>query len=121
MSKLYEAVHAVLARGPRSTEEIVAECRRAGYACRPETVELFLRLSRETAEREGIWSRKLGSKTERILAGLQQAFAGGQTYLPMDRLNRFLDDEEPVTGDEIAAACQESGRFKVQGNLVLRI
>ena len=30
MSKLYETVHAVLSHGPRSTEEIVTECRRAG-------------------------------------------------------------------------------------------
>lgn len=121
MSKLYDAVHAVLSRGLRSTEEIVTECRRAGQTCRPETIELFLHLSRETVERQGAWCRKGGSKRERIAAGLQKAFAGGQTYLPLDRLSRFLDDGEPITGDDIANACRESGHYRLQGKLILRV
>jgi len=121
MSKLYETVYAVLTRGPRSTEEIITECRRAGQTCRPETIGLFLQLSRETVERDGTWSRKGGSKHDRILTGLQKAFAAGQTYLPMDRLSRFLDEGEPITGNDIATACKESGQFRVQGKLILRV
>jgi hypothetical protein len=121
MSKLYDAVHAVLARGSRSTEEIVSECRRAGHTCRPETIELFLHLLHETVEREGSWGRKGGSKHDRIMTGLQKAFAAGQTYLPMDRLSRFLDEGEPITGDDIAAACKDSGEYRVQGKLILRV
>jgi hypothetical protein len=120
MSKLYETVHAVLARGPRSTEEVITESRRAGQTCRPETIGLFLQLSHETVDRDGTWSRKGGSKHDRILTGLQKAFAAGQTYLPMDRLSRFLDEGEPITGDDIAAACKESGQFRLQGKLILR-
>jgi len=120
MSKLYDTVHAVLSRGPRSTEEIVTDCRRAGLTVRAETIGLFLHLSHETMEREGTWGRKRGSKYERILTGLQKAFASGQTYLPVDRLSRFLDDGEPITGDDIAAACKESGQYRLQGKMILR-
>jgi hypothetical protein len=120
MSKLYETVHAVLARGSRSTEEIVTECRRAGQTCRTETIGLFLQLSHETFQRDGTWSRKGGSKHDRILTGLQKAFAAGQTYLTMDRLSRFLDEGEPISGDDIAAVCKESGQYRLQGKLILR-
>lgn len=120
MSKLYETVHVVLARGPRATEEIMTECRRVGLTCRPETIGLFLHLSHETVERDGAWSGKGGSKHGRILTGLQKAFAAGQTYLPMDRLSRFLDDGEPITIDDIDAACKESGQFRLQGKIILR-
>jgi hypothetical protein len=121
MSRLYETVHAVLARGPRCTEEIITECRRAGQSCRPETITLFLHLSHETVDRDGTWSRKAGSKNDRILTALQKAFASGQAYVPMDRLSRFLDEGEPITGDDIASACKECGQYRVQGTLILRV
>jgi len=54
------------------------------------------------------------------LTGLQKAFASGQTYLPVDRLSRFLDDGEPITGDDIAAVCKESGQYRLQGKMILR-
>src|SRR5438128_890657 len=120
MSKLYKKVHAVLGRGPRSMEEIITECRRAGLACRPETIGLFLHLSHETIEGDGTWSRKGGSKCDRILTGLQKAFASGQTYLPMDRLSRFLDEGEPITADDIAAVCKDSDQYRLQGKMILR-
>ena len=120
MSKLYEAVHAVLARGPRSTEEILTDLRRAGQACRPETIGLFLHLSHEMVERDGTWSRKGDSKYDRILSGLQNAFTSGQTYLPMDRLSRFLAEGEAITGDDIVTACRESGQYRLQGKMILR-
>lgn len=120
MNNLYETIHAVLARGPRSAEEIITECRRVGQICRPETIGLFLQLSHDTVERDETWSRQGGSKHDRILTGLQKAFAAGQTYLPMDRVSRFLDECEPITGDEIDAACKESGQFRRQGKLILR-
>jgi hypothetical protein len=120
MSKLYETVHAVLARGPRSTDEVVTECRRAGQACRLETIGLFLLLSHGVVEREGAWSRKGGSKHERIIVGLQKAFAGGQAYLPADRLSQFLDEGEPITREDIAAACEESGQYRLQGTMIVR-
>jgi hypothetical protein len=121
MSKLYDAVHAVLARGSRSTEEIVTECRRAGQTCQGETIELFLRLSHEIVAHEGAWGRKGRSKHERIMTVLQKAFSAGQTYLPVDRLSRFLDEGELITGDDIAAACKESGQYRLQGKLILRV
>src|SRR4051794_16982375 len=104
MSRLHDTISAILARGPRATEEVIADCRRAGCDCRPETIHLFLLLSHEAVEREGLWSRNGGSKHDRILLGLQKAFAAGQTYLPIDRLSRFLDEGEPITGDDIVAA-----------------
>lgn len=121
MSKLYDAVHAALVGGARTTEEIVNECRRAGHACRPETIELFLHLSQEIVEREGVWGRKRGSKHDRIMTGLQKAFAGGQAYVPMDRLSEFLDDGEPISGDDISAACEAGEPYRVQGKLILRV
>jgi len=120
MSKLYETVQAVLARGPRSTDELLTECRRAGQTCRPETISLFLHLSHETVERDGTWRRKGGSKHDRVLTGLQKAFASGQTYLPMDRLSRFLDEGEPITVEDIDAACRASGQFRRQAGFIHR-
>jgi hypothetical protein len=121
MSKLYETVYAILARGPRTKEEIVTECRRAGLACRPETIALFLHLSHEAVERDSAWSRRAGSKQDRILTGLQKAFASGQSYLSIDRLSRFLDEGEPITADDIAAACKDSGIYRLQGKMILRM
>jgi|SRR5947209_2443027 len=121
MSKLYDAVHAAMARGAQTTEEIVGECTRGGLRLRPETVELFLRLSHETAERGGAGSRSGRSKQDRVVVGLQKAFASGQTYMPMDRLSRFLDDGEAVTADDIVAACAATGAFRVKGKLILRV
>jgi hypothetical protein len=121
MSKLYDAVHTAIGRGARTTDEIVGECSRMGLPYRPETVELFLRLSHEAVERDGAWSRTGRSKQDRVVAGLQKAFASGQTYMPMDRLSRFLDEGEPVTVDDIVTACATTGAFRVKGNLILRV
>ena len=120
MSKLYETVCAVLARGPRTKEEIVTECRRAGLACRPETITLFLHLSRQLAETDGAWRRRANSKPDRILTVLQKAFASGQTYISIDRLSQFIDETEPLTADDIAAACKDSGLYRLEGKLILR-
>ena len=120
MSKLYDAVHGVLARGPRSTEEIIAECRRPGLPYRPETIQLFLRLSREIEQRDGVWSRRGGSKQQRLLVALQKAFASGGTYVPIDRLAEFLDAGDPVTQEDIATACNASGLYCLQGRFILR-
>ena len=120
MSKLYDAVHAVLAKGPRSTEDVVAECRRPGLPYRPETIELFLQLAQEIDQRHGWWVRRGGSSQQRIVDALQQAFAGGQTYLPIERIGKFLDGIESATRDDIVAACEESGLFRVQDNFILR-
>ena len=120
MSKLYETVSGVLARGSRSTEEVVTECARAGLQCRPETVSLFLQLSREIAQRDGLWCRTGGSKQERILIGLRKAFGTGQAYLPIDRLSQFFDEEEAISADDIAIACEESGEYRLQGKTILR-
>ena len=121
MSKLYDAVHAALVGGARTTEEIVNECRRAGHTCRPETIELFLHLAQEIVEHEGAWGGKRGSKHDRIMTGLQKAFAGGQAYVPMDRLSEFLDEGEPISGDDISAVCEEGEPYRVQGKLILRV
>jgi hypothetical protein len=120
MSRLYQAVQAALAKGPRTTEEVVAECRRSGLAVRPETVELFLRLSRDLRGDKGTWSRRGDDKADRILAALQQAFAGGSTYVPLERVARILGAGVPVTADDIDAVCQESGQYRRQGNYILR-
>jgi len=121
MSKIFETVHAVLSRGPRPTEEIITECRRSGQTCRPETIGLFLQLSHEMVERNGVWSCKGISKNDRILQGLQKAFAAGQAYLPMDRLWQFLNEGELITSDDIASALINSGQYWVQGKLILRV
>ena len=121
MSNLYDSVTAAIARGARTMDEIVSECSRAGLPYRPQTVKLFLRLSKEAVECEGAWHRTRRSKQDRVVAGLQKAFAAGQTYLPMDRLSRFLDEGEPVTADDIAAACALTGAYRVKGTLILRV
>jgi hypothetical protein len=120
MSQLYETIRAILARGPRAADEIVAECRRAGLTCRGDTIAVYLRLSHECVERNGIW--RLGGKpgVERIASAVQRAFASGQTYVAMDRLSEFFDDAQPVTADDIGAACEELGGFRVQGRIIVR-
>lgn len=120
MSTLYDAVHAALAQGPRTTQEIITACRRPGLPYRPETIQLFLRLSRDIEQRDGVWSRRGGSKQQRTLAALQQAFAGSGTYMPVERLAEFLNKGEPVTQEDIATVCEESGLYRVQGRFILR-
>jgi hypothetical protein len=68
----------MLARGPRTTEEIIAEPA-AEFAVSPETIQLFLRLAREIAQRDGTWSLRSSSKQQRLLVALQKAFASGGT------------------------------------------
>jgi hypothetical protein len=119
MSKLYDAIHTAILRGARTTDEIVSECRRSGLGCRPETIELFLKLSRETSITNGVWAQIKASKEDRILAALADAFAGGQTYLPVNRLAKLLPGEA-VTIEEIATACRASGLYRLQGSLILR-
>jgi hypothetical protein len=123
MSKLYDTVHDVLAKGPRSTEEIVAECRRPGLNCRPETIELFLELSKDIDRRDGQWASRSRSSHDQIIGALQQAFSGGQTYLPIDRIGRYLDASvsESLTKDDIAAACEATGTFRLRGGFIMRV
>jgi len=120
MSLLYEVIHTSLAKGPKTADEIVAEGRRAGLPYRDETIRLFLRLSQEIHEQEGAWSCRIASKQGRILTALEKAFAAGGAYLPLDRLAQHLDEGEPVTQEDIAAACDESGRYRIQGRFILR-
>jgi hypothetical protein len=120
MSRLYEAVAAALAKGPRATEEVVAECRRSGLAVRPQTVEIFLRLSRDFHQHDAMWSRTGQGKSERIVAALQQAFAATGAYVPIQRLAPFLGERDPVTVEDIDLACQQSGQFRRQGKFIVR-
>ena len=122
MSKLYDTVHAVLAKGSRTTEEVVVECRRPGLSCRPETIELFLELSKEIDLRDGLWASRTRSSHQQIIDALQGAFSGGQTYLPIDRIGKFLDNavSESLTTEDIIAACEESGQFRVRGKFIVR-
>jgi hypothetical protein len=53
--------------------------------------------------------RKNGSKHDRMLAGLQRAFAGARAYLPLGRQARLLDERELITGESILTVCKESG------------
>jgi hypothetical protein len=119
MSQLYDAVSAAVSRGARTTDEILAECHRSDLTCRPETIELFLKLSRVLSGQTGPWSSAKGSKEERILAALAAAFSGRQTYLPVNRLANHLEGEA-VTAEEIASACHSSGLYRMQGSMILR-
>jgi hypothetical protein len=120
VTKFYDVVHGALGKGPRTTDEIIAECRRPGVSCRAETIQLFLRLSREIEYCDGLWYRRSSSKQQRIQGALQKAFASGGTYIPLDRLTEFLDEQEPVTQEDIAIVCEESGQYSVQGRFILR-
>ena len=120
VSQLYDVVHSMLARGPRTTEEIIAESRRPGLPYRPETIQLFLRLAREIAQRDGTWSLRSSSKQQRLLVALQKAFASGGTYVPIDRLAQFVGEQEAVTQEDIAAACDASGLYRLHGRFILR-
>jgi hypothetical protein len=111
----------MLARGPRTTEEIIAECRRPGLPYRPETIQLFLRLSREIEQRNDTWSLRGGSKQQRLLVALQKVFASGATYVPLDRLAQFVEAQDAVTQEDIVAACDTSGLYRLQGRFILRV
>jgi hypothetical protein len=121
MSHLYDAAVSALAKGPRTTEQIVTECRASGLRCRPETIELFLRLSHEIVEKEGNWSRRRGSKQDRIVDALARAFASGQAYLPIAQLARVLNEGEVITEDDIRSACEASGGYRLKGQFILRV
>lgn len=120
MTKLYDMIHGALGKGPMTADEIIAECRRPGVSCRAETIQVFLRLSREIEYRDGLWYRRSSSKQQRIQGALQKAFAGGGTYIPLDRLAEFLDDQEPLTQEDITIVCEESGQYSMQGRFILR-
>jgi len=120
MSGLYDAVHGAIAKGATTTEEIVAECGRSGLRCRQETVRLFLQLSRELVERDGVWSQRQGTKQQRILKAMDRAFETGQTYVTVDRLAKYLNGGEAVTSDDIAETCDQIGTYRLQGRVILR-
>jgi hypothetical protein len=119
MSKLYDAVNAATSCGAGTTNEIVAECRQLGLPYRPETIELFLKLSSEASWQNRASSRGKGSKQERILVALAAAFARGQAYLPVNRLAIHLGGEA-VTMQEITEACRSSGLYRIRGSMILR-
>ncbi len=49
-------------------------------------------------------------------------FSSGQTYLPIDRIGKYLDASvsESLTTDDIVAACEESGQFRVRNKFIVR-
>jgi hypothetical protein len=87
---------------------------------RPETIQLFLRLSREVEQRDGSWSLRGGPKQQRLLVALQKAFASGGTYVSIDRLAQFVDEQDGVTQEDLAAICDASGLYRLQGRFILR-
>ena len=81
---------------------------------------LFLRLSHEIEEEKGQWTNKGRSKQQRILAALARAFEKGSAYVPVARLGEYLGSNEPLTLEEIAAVCEKSGDYRLQGKFILR-
>jgi len=120
MSKLYDAVHAALAKGPRSTDEVVAECRRPGLPFRAETIELFLELSSEIVSDGGVWSLKGRGRSDAIATSIDKAFADGKTYVPIDQLGKYLDDDQTVTKEDIEKLCEDRGTYQIRGNFIIR-
>ncbi|TWT64407.1 hypothetical protein [Rubinisphaera italica] len=120
MSKLYDAVHGVLAKGPRTTEQIVAECRRPGLPFRPETIELFLELSKEIEQRDGNWQLPGQHRADAISEAIDKAFADGKTYVPIDQIGKHLDEDQAVTDDDIGEVCEERGKYQIKGKFIVR-
>ena len=120
MKTLYDTVHAIFSKGPKSTEEIIAECRRAGLSLRAETVELFLHLSNEMVLQEGVWRLKCGSTADEIARSLERVFSSGQTYVAIDQLSKHLDGEMTITRDDIEEVCEDSGLYQVRGKFIVR-
>jgi hypothetical protein len=120
MSRVNAVVKVVLAGGERSLEEILAECRQRGLTCRAETVEVFLRLAREVEERDQRWRLRGRSAGQRIVAALDKVFASAGAYVSVERLAQHLDQDTHVTLEDIAAACEESGRYRLVGKLIVR-
>jgi hypothetical protein len=120
MSELYTSVHAALARGAKTTEEIVAECRRPGLNCRPETIVLFLELSKEIEQRDGKWLLKSKSRSTEIEESIERAFASGKTYIPIDQLGQYLNEDQNVSKDDIDRTCEETGKYQIHGKFIVR-
>lgn len=120
MSKLFDAVHGVLAKGPRTTEQVVAECRRPGLPFRPETIELFLVLSKEIEQRDGQWLLPSQHRADAIAESINKAFADGKTYVPVNQIGKYLDDDQAVTDDDIKEVCEERGQYQVRGKFIIR-
>ena len=115
-----KVVKDVLASGERGLKEVVAECRQRGLACRAETLEVFLRLSREVEEGSQGWRLRGRSARQRVVTALDKLFAGPGTYAPVERLAQHLDQDTPITLEDIAAACAESGRYRLVGKMIVR-
>ena len=64
----------------------------------------------------------MGFAHQQIIDALTQAFSAGQTYLPIERIGKFLDDaaSESLTKEDIIAACEESGQFRLKGKFIVR-
>jgi len=120
MRKLYETVHAIFARGSRSTEDVITECRRSGLSLKAETVELFLHLSRELQLRDGLWELRAGSTADEIARSLEKVFSTGQAYVPVDQLSKHLGDNPSVTSDDIDKVCESTGQYEVKGKFIVR-
>ena len=120
MKNLYDTIHSIFSKGPRSTEDVISECRRAGLPFRSETVELFLHLSREVQLRDERWELRQGSTADEIARSLEKVFAGGQAYVPIDQLNKHLKGDQSITVDDIDKVCEERGQYQVKGRFIVR-
>lgn len=120
MSELYTAVHGALARGAKTTEEVIADCRRPGISLRPETIELFLELSKEIEQRDGKWQLKSKSRSAEIEESIERAFASGKTYIPIDQLGQYLYEDQNVSKDDIDRTCEETGKYQIRGKFIVR-
>ena len=120
MSRLYELVKNALASGPRTTSEVIAECRRRGLTLRPETIELFLKTAREIEAHDDRWMIRGGEKAQKAIQAIEQAFANGGAYVPIKKIQNYFDADTGLTRDDLHRIAEKQADYQIQGDYIIK-
>ncbi len=120
MTQLVDAVRTSLASGPKSTADILADCRRQGVRLREETVTLFLHLARGVIFQGGEWRLERGVKRQQLLIAMEKAFSEGGAYLPVQKLRGYLDDDVVISMEDLKEISEAEGCYQLQGDYIIR-
>lgn len=120
MTQLFDAVKASLASGPKPLADIVADCRRDGIALTTETIALFLHLARVAVQHGDQWRLGSGNKQVQLLQAIEKAFNEGGTYVPVEKLRSYLDEDVLFTKDDLNQVSEAQPSYQVQGDYIIR-
>ena len=120
MTRLIDAVKVSLASGPRSSEDILSDCRGQGIPLKPETITLFLHLAQGVVRHGEQWRLKGDSKEKKLLQATEEAFSEGGTYVPVKKLRDYLDEDLVFTKEDLHNMAESAGMYQLQGDYIIR-